>query len=86
MTSTQPTHTLTEVFTVVREVVSDILPEVTDIPGHKHLKDLGADSVDRVEIILALMDHFGVDAPMSDFSAIPDVDHLVAFLAERGTR
>ena len=94
MTSTQPalsslSHNSlshSDVFAVVRQVVGDILPEVTDIPGHKHLKDLGADSVDRVEIILALMDHFGVQAPMSDFSAVPDVDRLVTFLAERSTR
>ncbi len=73
-----------DVAAVVHEVIESILPGATADPdlGRKHLKELGADSVDRVEIILAVMDRLRVDRPMSTFSAIPDVDSLVTYLWE----
>lgn len=73
---------------VVHETVATILPAVPAerITGDKHLKDLGADSVDRVEIVLALIDTLGVSAPMADFSALPDIDSLVDFLVDSERR
>lgn len=70
---------------VVREVIAVILPSVAvdEIAGNKHLRDLGADSVDRVEIILMLIDRLHLNEPMSGFSQLPDIDGLVAFLYER---
>jgi polyketide biosynthesis acyl carrier protein len=69
----------------VREVIAVILPSVAPdaIEGNKHLRDLGADSVDRVEIILMLLDRLHLDEPMTSFSAVPDVDGLVTLLHER---
>ena len=70
---------------VVRDVIITILPAVPPeaIVGNKHLRDLGADSVDRVEIILMLLDRLHLDEPMSGFSSLPDIDALVTFLHER---
>lgn len=70
---------------VVREVLAVILPSVPAdaITGEKHLKDLGADSVDRVEIILMLLDRLQIDEPMSTFSQVPNIDGLVTLLHER---
>jgi len=70
---------------VVREVITVILPSVPAdaIVGNKHLRDLGADSVDRVEIILMILDRLGVDESMSTFSKVPDIDGLVTLLHER---
>jgi polyketide biosynthesis acyl carrier protein len=67
----------------VHEVIGQILPGVTEISGDKHLRELGADSVDRVEIILGVLDRLGVDEPMSSFSDLPNVGALVDFLWER---
>ena len=63
-------------------VVAEILPALAreQITGDKHPKELGADSVDRVEIILTLLDRLGLSAPMSRFSDIPDLDALAATL------
>jgi polyketide biosynthesis acyl carrier protein len=70
---------------VVREVIAVVLPSVRPeaIAGHKHLRDLGADSVDRVEIILMLLERLGLDEPMTTFSQVPDVDGLVTLLHQR---
>jgi polyketide biosynthesis acyl carrier protein len=70
---------------VVREVLAVVLPSVpaSAIEGHKHLRDLGADSVDRVEIVLMLLDRLHLDEPMSSFSQLTDIDALATFLHER---
>lgn len=66
----------------VREIVASILPNLPaeNISGDKSLKDHGADSVDRVEIILTIMKRLGVDEPMSNFSNIANIDELVDYL------
>lgn len=73
---------------IVRETIAVVLPSVPAdaIPGDKHLRELGADSVDRVEIILMLLERLHLDEPMSSFSQLPNVDALVAFLTERCAR
>lgn len=70
----------------LREVIRGILPALPpeEITGDKHLRDLGADSVDRVEIILGVTRRLGIDEPMSNFSAVPDIAHLIDHLSRRG--
>lgn len=72
----------------VREVIHAMLPSVNpdDIREDQHLKDLGADSVDRIEIVTMLMHRFGVDEPMSAFSGIPCIGALADYLYERSPR
>jgi polyketide biosynthesis acyl carrier protein len=69
----------------VRETIAVVLPSLPAgaIEGNKHLRDLGADSVDRVEIILMLLDRLHIDEPMSSLSQLSDIDALVTFLHER---
>jgi polyketide biosynthesis acyl carrier protein len=79
-----PDLTRGDVAALVHQTIATILPGVPAerITADKHLKDIGADSVDRVEIILALMDRLGVDRPMSSFSRIADIGGLVDYLWE----
>jgi polyketide biosynthesis acyl carrier protein len=67
---------------IVRKTISSILPNLPPgaIAGNKSLKDHGADSVDRVEIILSIMNELGMDEPMSNFSNIPNINELVDYL------
>jgi polyketide biosynthesis acyl carrier protein len=71
---------------VVHDVVAEILPGVprSEITGDKHPAQLGADSVDRVEIVLTLLDRLGVDAPMARFDGLRDLDALVDLLVAGG--
>jgi polyketide biosynthesis acyl carrier protein len=70
---------------VVRDVIAVVLPSVPAdaITGDKHPRDLGADSVDRVEIVMMLLERLHVDEPMSSLSQLPNIDALVTFLHER---
>jgi len=72
---------------LVVEVVTEILPAVApaEVTGHRHLKDLGADSVDRVEIIGSLLDRLGLNEPLSRFAGLPDLDAVIDLLHERRT-
>ncbi|AWV05255.1 acyl carrier protein [Burkholderia sp. JP2-270] len=67
----------------VHNVLLDIMPALNaaDIDERRHLKELGADSVDRVEIIMSLRERFGLDVAMSRFSDVPDVRTLIVLLA-----
>ncbi|RCG27070.1 acyl carrier protein [Sphaerisporangium album] len=67
---------------VVHQQIAEILPSAR-ISGELHLRELGADSVDRVEILLGVLDRLGLRAPLSDVRDVPNVDALVDVLAER---
>ncbi|MEU2246393.1 phosphopantetheine-binding protein [Streptomyces sp. NPDC019224] len=81
---TQHETTRTGIEELVHRTITSILPGLPAgaIDGGRHLKELGADSVDRVEIIMALIEELGIEADMSRFSGIPSVDGLVQFLWE----
>lgn len=68
---------------VVLDVVAGILPGVprAEITEERHPRQLGADSVDRVEIIATVLDRLGLDRPMSDFSDLPHLGAMVDLLA-----
>jgi polyketide biosynthesis acyl carrier protein len=73
---------------IVRDTVAQILPTVpySAITPQVHTKELGADSVDRIEIIASLLDRFGVKEPMAAFSELPDLGALTDRLWELVTR
>ncbi len=47
--------------------------------------DLGADSIDVVELVMAIEDHFDIEIPDSEADKIKTVGHLVDFvMAKKG--
>jgi len=73
-----------EVHAVIFSVLPSLMP--SDIDESLHLKDLGADSVDRVEIIMELLHRLGLDEPMSSFSALPSIGALIDLLDQLQAR
>ena len=45
--------------------------------------DLGADSLDIVEFVMALEEDFGIEIPDSDAESIKTVDHAVEYIAKK---
>lgn len=70
------------------EVIAEILPHVpaSEVLDHRTLDDLGADSVDRVEIVTAVVDRLGDPRPLTEFADVPRIGELIARLGERGVR
>lgn len=74
----------TEIFDVVRrrtvEVLPDVQPSAVSIDGR--LVDLGANSLDRVDIVTLTMDELGVVVPVEEFGGVNDLRSLVALLGK----
>jgi acyl carrier protein len=71
-----------EVFAVVRKHMMDILddlPESAIDPG-RSMKELGANSLDMVEIVSCAMRELKVKVPRSELATLTNIDGLVGLL------
>lgn len=73
------------IFEIVKKQILDILPvvSITDIELSKQLKDLGANSMDRMEIVISSMEEVGVKIPLLEFAKVANIDGLVTLLYEK---
>ena len=69
----------------VKELVVEQLgvspDEVT--PEAKFIEDLGADSLDTVELVMAFEDRFGVEIPDEDAEKITTVGEAISYLQSK---
>jgi polyketide biosynthesis acyl carrier protein len=74
--------TKAEVFEVVKENILEILPKVRPemVSIDKNLSDLGANSVDRVEVVTLSMEDLGLKIPLLSFAAVTNIEGLVDVL------
>jgi polyketide biosynthesis acyl carrier protein len=74
--------TKTEVFNVVKNNILDILPKVQPdmVSIEKSLSDLGANSVDRMEVVTLSMEDLGVKIPLLSFAGVTNIEGLVDVL------
>lgn len=70
------------VFEKVREIIVEQLGvDGSDVTMDTHLmKDLEADSLDAVEIIMAIEDEYGIEIPDEDAEKFQSVSDLVKFV------
>ncbi|MBD3316026.1 MAG: acyl carrier protein [Chitinivibrionales bacterium] len=73
-----------QVFDVVKKVVMEILPDVESeqISMEKSLKDLGANSIDRMEVTTRSMEELGLELPQMTFAKVGNIEGLVEVLSE----
>lgn len=73
-----------EVFSVVKKVILEILPDLNadDISISKSLKDLGANSIDRMEVTTMAMEELGMVIPLLSFANVSNIEGLVTVLAD----
>ena len=71
-----------EVETKVREIISEQLGVSADevTPEASFIEDLGADSLDTVELVMAFEEEFGVEIPDDQAETIVTVGDAVKFL------
>ncbi len=71
----------------VKQIISEQLGvdenEVT--PSASFVDDLGADSLDQVELVMALEEAFGVEIPDEDAEKIRTVQDAVDYIDERAS-
>lgn len=74
--------TKTEVFEIVRKNILEILPDLTPetVSTDKSLSELGANSVDRMEVVTLSMQDLGVKIPLLSFAGVGNIGGLVNVL------
>ena len=67
--------------------IADIMDmDESEIDVQESLRDLGANSVDRMEIIVETMRKIGVKINMLEFANIKNIQEMVDFLYERSEK
>ena len=73
--------TKAEIFEVVKKNALEILDVAPDtVTMGKSLTDLGANSVDRVEIVTMTMEDLGLKIPFMSFAGASNIEDLVEIL------
>lgn len=77
-------HTKAEVRALVIKIISDNLRvSATEIADHKSfIDDLGADSLDIVELVMVLENEFGIEIPDEDAESISTVGDAIEYIEE----
>ncbi len=65
----------------VLEILADTPPEM--ITSDKRLKDLGANSVDRMEIVTMTMENLNINTPLVEFGALKSIGDLTDFFYDK---
>jgi acyl carrier protein len=73
---------MAEVDAKVKKIISEQLgvPESDVKPEASFVNDLGADSLDTVELVMALEEEFGVEIPDEDAEKIATVQNAIDYI------
>ena len=73
-----------EIFNKVKEIIVEQLgvAETAVVAEASFIDDLGADSLDIVELIMALEEEFGIEIPDSDAEKVTTVEDVVNYIKE----
>ncbi|UCE63567.1 MAG: acyl carrier protein [Nitrospirota bacterium] len=74
-----------EVEEKIKKIISEQLGVEEDdvVPEAKFVDDLGADSLDTVELVMALEEEFDIEIPDEDAEKIQTVGAAIDFIKER---
>jgi len=76
----------------IQERVKDIIVEQLGVnaeqvtPEAKFIEDLGADSLDTVELVMAFEEEFGAEIPDEDAEKLQTVGDVTKYIEERGEK
>jgi len=77
-----PEETVGKIKALVAEQLDVDIEKVTDEASF--IEDLGADSLDTVELVMALEEEYGVDIPDEDVEKVTTVKDVIAYIDEHG--
>jgi polyketide biosynthesis acyl carrier protein len=72
-----------QVFEIVKGHVLEVLPDLApgQVTPERSLSELGANSVDRMEVVSLSLQSLGLDIPLMSFAGVSDIGGLVDVLA-----
>lgn len=70
----------------VKEIIVEQLGVNADqvVEGASFIEDLGADSLDTVELVMAFEEEFGAEIPDEDAEKMTSVGGVITYLKEKG--
>ena len=76
---------MSEIAEKVKKIVVEQLGVAEDqvTPEAKFIEDLGADSLDQVELVMALEEEFGSDIPDEDAEKLTTVGDAIAYVESK---
>lgn len=75
---------MSEILEKVKKIIAEQLdvPEADIVPSASFVDDLGADSLDQVELIMAMEEEFNISIPDEDAEKISTVQDAVDYIAK----
>lgn len=76
---------ITTIESTIKKIVAEQLgvPDIDVKNETKFVADLGADSLDTIELVMALEDEFGIEIPDEDYAKITTVQEAIDYVAKR---
>jgi acyl carrier protein len=73
-----------EIFEKVRDIVATELEVDKEqvVMGARYIEDLGADSLDTVELVMALEDEFGTNIPDDEAEKLTSIESTVQYIVD----
>lgn len=74
-----------EIFAVIKKIIYEIIPQQKEKPINinESLRDLGANSIDRAEIIIRTMEELNIKVPMIEFANSKNIKEIVMIISEK---
>ncbi|MCF6255544.1 MAG: acyl carrier protein [Gammaproteobacteria bacterium] len=72
------------IFLVVKDAIADVLPDVDTeaVSIEQNLKSLGANSIDRTEIVMSSMEKLGIKLPLVSFGGVENIEDMVDVMVD----
>ena len=70
-----------KVISIISEQLGVAEEQCTD--GAKFIEDLGADSLDTVELVMAFEEEFGIEVPDEDAEKLTSVGDVISYVNEK---
>ena len=71
-----------EIFLLLKNVVVEIMPDIEpeQIKIEESLRDLGANSIDRMDIVIRMMEELNLKIPLVEFGKANNIQGLIDIL------
>ncbi len=72
------------IFSVVKNAIAEVLPDVDTetVSIEQNLKSLGANSIDRTEIVMSSMEKLRIKLPLVSFGGVENIEDMVDVMVD----
>jgi polyketide biosynthesis acyl carrier protein len=77
-----------EIFAIIKRNLLEILPDLDgdSIRSDQSMKDLGANSVDRMDVVIQTKEELGLTFPLHELGGVENLQGLIDFFSAKRAR